>query len=292
MSDPDTLIRFVVDPGHVRGEHIRLGTAWRTVLGRLAYPEAVRDLLGEAVAATNLLVATLKFEGRLTLQVRGAGPVSLLVVQARADRRFRAMARWQGEDVARGTLGELLGEGQLVITLEPARGERYQGIVPLSGATLAEALEEYFTRSEQLPTRLWLAADGEHCAGLLLQKMPGEGEEAEEDWSRVGHLGATVRHEELLSLPGETLLYRLYHEERVRVLEESDVHFHCGCSRQRVGEMLLSLGREEAESVLEEQGSIEVDCEFCNAHYRFDAVDVAQLFVAEDATSTAHPTRH
>lgn len=298
MSERDLLHRFIFThaedeyvpgspqssyAGGARGELVQLEAAWQSILSRSDYPPAVARLLGETAVAAVLLAATLKIDGKLTLQVQGEGTVHLLVMQVTSERELRGLARWHGEVEGEGLA--LMGDGRLVMTIETARGERYQGIVPLEGASLAQALEGYFARSEQLPTRLWLEAGLTRAAGLLVQKMPGhDSPQDDEDWNRIVALSETVSAEELLELPAETLLRRLYHEEDRRVFEPESVRFACSCSRERVAEMLRSLGQDEVEDILAEQGRIEVHCEFCNAGYTFDAVDAAALFV-----ETPHP---
>jgi molecular chaperone Hsp33 len=286
----DSLHRFLLESTNVRGEWVHLDAAWRALLERYEYPQPVRDLLGQALAAVALLSATIKFDGSLILQVTGNGPLNLLVVQASGRGTVRGLARWQSEVPDAGLTAQF-GDGRMVMTIDPGEGrDRYQGVVPLEGESLAEALEGYFTRSEQLPTRLWLAADGRRAAGLLLQALPGEQRDPDA-FNRATVLAGTLRPEELLEWPVETLLHRLYHEEDVRLLEGSPVSFRCPCSRERVADMLRNLGRAELESVLAEEGVIEVRCEFCNAGYRFDAVDAEQLFTQGEqppGTRTRH----
>jgi molecular chaperone Hsp33 len=191
---------------------------------------------------------------------------------------IRGMALWQGE-VPDGDLQSRFGDGSLVITIDPGTGaQRYQGVVALSGNSLADAIDDYLERSEQLPTRMWLSCSGERAAGLLLQKMPGESEDADA-WERAAALAATVRDEELLQLEQSELIHRLFHEEDLRLFEREPVAFHCHCTRQRVAESLRSLGRDEVMDILDKEQKIEVTCHFCNKHYNFDAVDAAQLFI-------------
>ncbi|MFN2348629.1 MAG: Hsp33 family molecular chaperone HslO [Thioalkalivibrio sp.] len=286
----DTLNRFILETTNVRGEWVHLDATWQALLERYEYPPVVRDLLGQALAAVALLSATIKFDGSLILQVTGNGPLNLLVVQASGHGTVRGLARWQSQ-VPQADLSAQLGDGRMVMTIDPGEGrERYQGIVPLEGANLAEALEGYFTRSEQLPTRLWLAADGQRAAGLLLQTLPGE-ERDPDAFNRAVTLANTLKDDELLQLPVETLLHRLYHEEDVRLLDGSPVSFRCGCSRERVADMLRNLGRSEVDSILVDEGQVEVNCEFCNACYRFDVVDVEQMFT-EGKPPPGSRTRH
>lgn len=291
MSDSDSLWRFLFESTGIRGTLVHLDASWRAVLDTHAYPESVRDLLGEALAGVSLLAATLKFDGALILQIQGEGPLRTLVAQATSARTLRGLARWnpEREVPANGALRERFGAGQLVLTIETANSEPYQGIVAIEGERLAEAIEHYFSGSEQLPTRLWLGASGERAAGLLLQRLPGT-ETHDEDWSRIGQLAATLTPEELLSLPTQTLLHRLFHEETVRLFDPEPLAFRCGCSRARIEETARLLGTEEIESILAEQGELRVTCEFCNREYQFDPVDARAIFA--DLAHPASDTRH
>lgn len=275
----------------VRGEIVHLDTTWRAVLERREYPPVLREMLGELMAAAALLSATLKYSGAVVMQMQGEGAIKLLVVECRDDLTMRAMAHWEGE-IERGSLAQMIGAGRFVITIDPKNGRQaYQGIVSISGNTIAEALEDYMIRSEQLDTRLWLAADTQQATGMLLQKLPGGVDEDPDAWPRAVHLGSTVTRRELLGLPARQLIRRLYHEEDIRLFDSKPVNFYCPCSRDRVTAMLRMLGHAEVQSILAEQGSIEVDCEFCNKHYAFDRVDAEQIFAAEVMTK-ASPTRH
>jgi len=285
MSDADTLQRFLFDHTQVRGELVHLDASWRAVLERHPYPATVLSLLGEALAATVLLTGTLKFAGALIVQVQGTGPLRTLVAQATHGRTIRGLARWEGE-VPAGDLTQVFGPGRLVLTLEPEGGERYQGVVALEGASLAQALERYFGASEQLATRLWLVATPERAAGLLLQHLPGRGV-ASDDWTRVVALADTMNPTELIDLPSETLLHRLFHEENLRLFEPEPVAFRCTCSRRRIEETLRALGEGEVESILADQGAIEVNCEFCNRAYQWDRVDAQALFTGSHHTTPA-----
>lgn len=273
---PDTLHRFLFERLGVRGELVCLDASFQAVLSRHPYPGPVQRPLGEALAAVLLLTATLKFEGSLTLQAQGSGPIRTLVVQGTHAGTVRGLARWEGE-VPHGDLQRLFGAGHLALTLDPTRGERYQGIVPLEGAGVGAAIETYFGHSEQLPTRLWLAVDGNRAVGLMLQRMPGTVEDAD-GWTRTVTLADTVEERELLTLPVQNLLRRLFHEEDVRLYDPEPVAFRCGCSRGRIEQTLRALGRAEVDAILAEQGDIAVTCEFCNRGYRFDAVDARELF--------------
>lgn len=281
----DTLQRFVFDQAPISGRIVHLDATWRAVLERREYPEPVRNLLGEFMAAAALLTSTLKFEGRLVIQAQGHGPVKLLVVECSSERTLRGLAQWEG-DVPDGSLVGLLGDGRLVITIEPRKGkERYQGIVELTGRSVAEALENYFTRSEQLATRLWLAANSEQATGFMLQQLPG-GHVEDESWNRATHLAATLTATELLDLPVPKLLHRLYHEDDIRLFSGAPMSFRCSCSRERVEGVLRMLGQDEVRSIITERGSVDVDCEFCGGHYGFDPVDCEQLLASSIIVST------
>jgi molecular chaperone Hsp33 len=280
----DQIRRFLFEHYPVRGHLVHLDSAWTAIWEHHEYPDAVREALGEAIAATALIASTRKFDGRLTLQLQGPGPLHLLVAQSTHGFGVRGVARWNGEAIG-GSLERMTGGGRLTVTVETAdAGARYQGVVPLSGDRFSDCLEAYFRDSEQLPTRLWLAATPTSAAGLLLQRLPDSSsrapEQAEEPeaWNRIKHLASTLGRDELLGLGHSTLLRRLFHEEDVRVFEPAPVFFRCGCSRERVAGMLESLGREEIRGIVAERGEVEVHCEFCNRAYRFDAIDSEQLF--------------
>jgi molecular chaperone Hsp33 len=292
VKPQDTLQRFVFEHAAIRGEIVHLDNAWRAVLERHAYPPAVRTLLGELMAAAALLAATLKFNGSMILQIQGNGPVNLLVVESTSERTLRGMAQWSGE-LTPMSFPELVGEGKFVITIDPKEeGQRYQGIVSIEGETVSAALENYLARSEQIDSRLWLAADTEQAAGMLLQKMPAAVHDEDSDmWQRAAHLGATITRDELLDLSAREILHRLYHEEDVRLFEGEVVRFQCSCTRDRVVNVLRMLGYDEVRSIIAERGAVDVDCEFCNQHYHFDSVDVEQLFAAHTPAAIS-PTRH
>jgi molecular chaperone Hsp33 len=288
MHAQDQLFRFTFEHLGVRGVLVQLAASWRAVLERHDYPPTVGTQLGQALAAVSLLSGTIKFKGSLILQIQGEGPLSTLVAQATDDRTLRGTAHWRGE-VPDGALAAVFGQGRLVLSAERG-GERYQGVVGLDGEDLAGALEAYFRQSEQLPTRLWLAADGARAAGLLLQRMPSE-PGADEDWNRIGLLAGTLTEPELLALPAGELLRRLFHEERVRLYDPEPLAFRCRCSVERVESALRAMGRAEVEELLAEQGEVQVSCEFCRRGYRFDRVDAERLF-APGAQPQGSDTRH
>ncbi|MEO7729271.1 MAG: Hsp33 family molecular chaperone HslO [Burkholderiales bacterium] len=287
----DTIQRFLFEHAPVRGEIVHLDATWRAVLERHDYPPAVRALLGEMMAAAALLTATLKFGGTLIMQIQGNGPIKLLVVECTSGHHMRATAKWS-QVPATGNLLELVGDGKFAITLDPGQGRSgYQGVVPLEGETVAAALEQYMLRSEQIETRLWLTADNTRAAGLLLQKLPDrEGADADA-WQRATVLAASLTAPELTALDTAELLRRLYSAEDVRVFKARPVEFRCTCSRERVTAMLHMLGRGEVDSIVAERGEVEVNCEFCNQRYRFDA-DAAAAVFAGGAQAPVQATRH
>ena len=288
----DVLVPFMFDGAEVRGAVVSLDASWREVLLRRPYPLAVRSLLGEAYAAAALLGSTLKFSGSLALQAQAANtgaPVRLMVVECNADLGMRAIAKLGTGVADEGgalTLPELIGDGKLVITLDPRDGQApYQGVVPLTGDRLNLALEHYMHHSEQLDTRVWLAADETRAAGLLIQRVSDAGGKtgptpaAASRWDDAAVLASAIRSAELLTLAPRQLLRRLFREYDLRVFEERTARFTCSCSKERVAGMLRMLGRDEVESLLAERGEVKVDCEFCNQDYAFDAVDAARLFI-------------
>lgn len=282
-SPTDSRSKFLFENLAVRGEIVRLGDTLRAVLGKHDYPAPLQALLGEALAASALLAGTVKFEGLLILQAKGEGPLTLLMAECTHDGDLRAIARWEGE-VPAAPLVQLLGDGHLAITIDPpAHGDRaaqrYQGIVPLDGLSLAECLEHYFRQSEQLATRLWLVAGPEGAAGLLLQELPATGGAPRDadGWNRLCRLTDTLTAGELLSLPVETLLHRLYNQEDVRLFTASSLRFACSCSRGRTLDALRSLGAIELRAILAEQGLIETTCQFCNETRRYTAADLGDL---------------
>lgn len=295
MPDRDLIRRFFFEHSAVRGHIVHLDSSWAAMCEHHAYPAPVREVLGEAVAATTLIASTRKFDGTLTLQLQGPGPMHLLVSQCTQGFALRGVARWNGH-VSDGPLNEMAGEGRLTVAVETAEtGARYEGVVPLAAERLAGCLEAYFRDSEQLPTRIWLAATPTRAAGLLLQRLPGRGlgttistreaEDPQESWQRVEHLASTLKREELLELSHGEILRRLFHEEDVRVFEPAPVFFQCRCSRERVVELLRALGHEEIRGLLAERGSVEVRCEFCNRAYQFDAIDSEQVFHGQPAVT-------
>src|SRR5215469_6999299 len=288
----DRVRRFIFEKQPVRGHWVRLTSAWRELRAHSDYPAAVQELLGQAVAAAVLLAATLKFRGTLTFQLQGQGAVGLLVAQCTHDFRLRAVARWdeavlgqiEGE---RASFSQLVGsDGRITVTVEAEeKSSRYQGIVPLSGSSLAESLEAYFASSEQLPTRVVLTADESHGSGMLVQKLPehgsGESEEVAEAWEGAQRGIEQLTPGELHHGSLEELLAQGFPGHDLRLLRGTPVRFECRCSHGRVAGLLRALGPDEVREVLKEQGAVLVTCEFCHRPYRFDPVDVEALFAEE-----------
>lgn len=300
----DRLLKFTFHNAPVRGEVVRLDAAWQAMTQHHGYPAPVMRLLGEMTAAAALLATNIKFAGSLIMQIHGDGPVQLLVVECQPDLRLRATAKLRlgasiGAEAGMRELVNASGQGRCAITLDPADrlpGQQpYQGIVSLHGDSIAEALENYMRQSEQLESRIWLAADAQCCAGVLLQKLPGDGGSAgsatdSDAWERTTALTATLKTSELLSLAADTVTRRLFWQERLDHYRPLVPRFECRCSRERIGRMLLSLGRDEVDSIIEERGAVEVTCDFCNARQAFDAIDIAQLFrtgAVNDASASA-----
>ena len=278
---PDTLTRFLLPAAGVRGVAVRLDAAWDAVAGRADYPPAARELLGEAAAAAVLFTGHTKVDGRLSIQIRGERGLRTLFAECTAAGTVRGIVQLtEGPDAPRD-LRDLGRDALLAITIEnpgldPREPQRYQSLVGLDASRLAEAFEDYFRQSEQLPTRLLLAAGGGRAGGLMLQKLPGD-EGDDDGWNRVGALFDTLAEAELLATPVPVLLHRLFHEESPQVLTERPVRFGCSCSRERVASMLQSLGQEEAVAALAD-GVAEVRCEFCGQQYRFTPPQIEELF--------------
>jgi len=284
-DNQDQLTRFLLPHAGVRGVHVHLDQSWRQIHERAEYPPAVAELLGEAAVASALFTGHAKIEGRLSVQIRGDGPLRALFAECTAAGTLRGIAQVGEADTFSRDL-RALGQGAiLAITIENPSPHgrdpsRYQGLVPIESESLAEAFEDYFRQSEQLPTRLLLAAAGDRAAGLMLQKLPGDGGD-DDGWARATALFDTLGAEELLAVPGQTLLGRLFHEEEARLLAEQPLAFACSCSRERVAAVLESLGRDEARAALQD-GVAEIHCEFCGQRYRFDPDEIEAIFASSD----------
>lgn len=274
-----------------RGAIVEFSVGVEAMLGSRPYTPDVRRVLGHALAAMPLLAANTKFDGRISLQFQGHGALKLLVAQISADLQVRAMAK-AGADAA-GTLDVLTAGGTLGLLLEPARGEQnYQAVVPVETATLAGALQDYYARSEQVPTRLLLAAGDARLRGIVLQRLPlGEKGSSELNWEHLCALFSTLGEDELARTDARTLMHRLFHEEDLRIFDPRPVELSCRCSRDSIGAMLLSLGAEELGEHLREFGQVDVTCEFCGREYRFEPAEVDALFLRARMQPDS-PTRH
>lgn len=277
MSNLDSMQRFTFDNTDVRGELVGLNKSLNSALSKHEYPEAVKIELGKLMAASALMSATLKYEGRLCLQIRLSGDVTLIQAETTNTGEIRAIARYDENKQQDIKEVELQG-GQLVITLEPAVGKPYQGVVPLDSNHLNEAFEYYFKQSEQLGSRFWLVCDGITANGFMLQQLPATAESDADAWDRLSHLASTLKEDELRDLDNQTILYRLYHEEQVRIYEETPLQFACTCSKERTGNAIAQLGYDELMDIISEQGKISVDCQFCLQHYSFNKAQVSELF--------------
>ena len=300
MTAQDQLLRFNFYQLDIRGELVYLNNSWIEVLNRFDYPPNVQKQLGAALAALVLLSATIKYDGNMILQVQGDGPLTKVVVQVTHNGEVRGLARWEGL-VPDGTLAEVFGNGHILISVIKDVGERYQSIVALEGLTLADALNVYFLQSEQLPSTFQLLVTPDCVAGFFLQLLPdsrttreqlvAEGadhtmtelQDREEDWNRINILAATLEASELLNLPPTQLLTRLFHEEQVSVHLPKPLRFSCTCSREKVENTLITLGLAEVEDILQVEGKVEVDCEFCQQRFVFNRHEVSLLFAPPGA---------
>ena len=292
MAQHDQLHRYLFEQFAVRGELVTVSETWKQILENHNYPLQVKTLLGELLVATSLLTATLKFAGDITVQLQGDGPMSLAVINGNNQQQMRGVARVQGDVPENADLKTLVGNGYLVITISPEEGERYQGVVGLEGDTLAACLEDYFMRSEQLPTRLFIRTgevDGQPAAGgMLLQVLPAQDAQTN-DFEHLATLTETIKAEELFNLSATDVLWRLYHEEEVTVYDPQSVEFKCTCSRERCAGALKTLPDEEIDSIMAEDGEIDMHCDYCGTHYVFNSMDIAEI---RNNASPADPQVH
>ncbi len=301
---PDSLHHFLFEdtlseeksnnPMPIRGNLVHLNQTFTLATQHQTLPHVLKQALGELMAASALLSATLKMEGVLVLQLQSKGALKLLVVECSHDLNMRATAKWDETltaEMENFSFIDLIKHGQFVITLDPNEGEAYQGIVPIEGETIAQMLQNYMLRSQQIDTSLWLHCDGESASGLLLQKLPDMNDPDIDAWNRMNILADTVTPDELQNLAPEVLLTRLFAEEDVRLFEEKPTQFRCSCSKAKVGNMLRLLGKQEVEGILVELGKIEVNCDFCNKQYVFDVVDATQI-LASDLTINPSTAKH
>lgn len=277
----DLLHRYIFENLDARGELVQLNSTFNEIIEGHNYPDPVKQLLGELLAATCLLTATLKFEGDIAVQLQGDGPVKYAVINGDNEQNMRGIARLQSE-ITGSSIKDLIGKGHMVITITPKKGERYQGIVPLDQDTLAKCLEQYFTQSEQLTTRLWFATDvtegAAKVSGLFLQVLPVDKEKAEQDFVHLEALTNTIKDEELLTLDATTVLTRLYHEDNPRVFEPQAVNYKCTCTRDKTAGALVNVGLESLLEEIEKSGDIQISCHYCLKNYTFDESQVRALF--------------
>ncbi len=288
----NVLNRYLFEELSVRGEMVQLDEAYQRIIASKEYPVALQKLLGELLVSTSLLTATLKFEGSITMQLQGDGPVSLAVINGDHDQKIRGVARWEGDIADDASVHDMMGKGYLVITIEPKKGERYQGVVGLEGDNLTQIIENYFANSEQLKTRLWIRTgefEGKaHAAGMLIQVMP-DGTGSADDFEHLEQLTNTVKNEELFGLEASELLYRLYNQEKVRLFDPQPVEFHCGCSRERSAAAIITIDQAEVNEILAEEGLISLHCDYCGTTYSFDSAQVSELYLqANNSNNTMH----
>ncbi|HDS0923861.1 MULTISPECIES: Hsp33 family molecular chaperone HslO [Stenotrophomonas] len=293
-AQTDSLVRFLLPDAGVRGVHVHLDASWQQILSHGTYPPAAAELLGEATVASALFTGHTKVDGRLSIQLRSNTAMRTLFAECTAAGTLRGIVQLSGEGDAPRDLTALGEDALLAITIEnpgldPREPQRYQSLVGLGASGMDEAFEDYFRQSEQLPTRLLLAADGERAAGLLLQKLPGD-EGDTDGWSRASALFETLGKQELLDVDGTDLLHRLFHEEAPELLGERPLRFACSCSRERVESMLQSLGEAEARAAAEPTGAVDIRCEFCGREYHFPLTEFDILF-RDAAVSSPAPER-
>jgi len=276
----DRLMRFLFEDFSIRGEFVTINKIYQAILENHNYPEPVKQLLGELLVVTCLLTATLKFEGNITVQLHGDGPLSLAVINGNNHQQMRGIARIKEDINSESTLKEMIGNGYMIITIAPNKGKHYQNIVVLEKETLSECIEDYFRRSEQLPTRLFIRVKKDNknplAAGILLQILPSDDRHIN-GLEHLAILTETVKTEELLELSTEEMLHRLYHQETVRLFDEKSITFRCGCSHERCAVSLMTLSKDEIKTILNENGHIDLLCDYCGKHYIFDQIDITNL---------------
>ena len=277
-AQTDILYRYLFDNKHARGELVQLKNSYQAIIDKHNYPPGVQQLLGELLAATSLLTATLKFEGEITVQLQGNGPVGYLSVNGNHNQVMRGIARLTTETSAVG-LKALIGKGNMVITIRPDKGEPYQGIVALEKETLADCLAHYFEASEQIPTSIWLFTDVEQqlVAGALVQLLPDgdDKQQQQDDYQHLCQLTNTIKAAEIFALDGQALLYRLYHQEEVRLFEPQQVSYQCGCSEDKCLQAISQIQPSELKNILAEQGSVSMTCDYCLTTYAFGDKELA-----------------
>jgi len=283
----DVLNRYLFDNMHVRGELVQLHKTYKDIIALHDYPQGVSELLGELVAATCLLTATLKFDGEIAVQLQGDGPIGYLAVNGNHNQEMRAIAR-SFDDVTGTGLKEIVGKGTMVITIRPTQGEPYQGVVALEKDTLAECLAHYFEVSEQIPTKIWLFTDeaNQQVAGSLIQLLPDADTKENQlaDYEHLCQLTNTIKAEEIFTLNAEDLLYRLYHQEDVRLFEPQAVTYQCSCGEQKCINAIAQIDPSELKSIIEEQGKVSMTCDYCRTTYDFDEAKLALFLTDDDQT--------
>lgn len=279
MQQADTIQRFIFDQKDIRGQIVHMDESFQKAIQGHDYPPVIKKLIAEAMVSVALLSATLKFKGRLSIQLQGGAIISLLLVQITQNHEIRATIKWDGKTEEKPLI-ELVKNAKFVITIEPEDGQNYQGIVPLEGDSFNQFIEKYFEQSEQLPTRIWLASDNQHAVGFLLQKLPKSDSNTDVDpqeWEHFTVLTDTLQESELLNLSNNDLLYRLYHAEKVKVFDPKPIRYVCGCSKEKCESAIISLGPVEINNIKTEDEQIEIKCDFCNNNYLFDIVDLTRL---------------
>ena len=289
MKSTDTLRHFLLEHSSVQGEIVHLDASWQAVVAQKAYPKAIQILLGDLVVSAVLLSATMRLSGSITMQVKAEGPLKLLVVECRDGKSIRAMAHWE-QDWDSSVVNSHFDLAQLVMTLDPDNStERYQGIIDLSGSTIAEALENYLMQNGQINARLRLANDNKQAAGILLQRSLDDDLDYDSFWNQALEVAREITEDDLLELPVMELISRFQNRYGIRVFADETISFQCSCTQERVDNVLRWLGEEEVMAVIEEMGKVHVECEFCGHAYSYDAVDISQLF--HESFSVEQPGR-
>lgn len=281
----NSIQRFLFKELNIRGQVIQLNEAWQSMIQDRHYPEAIRQLLGKLTAFSVIMANGMKHSGKITLQVQGSGPITLLVVEVTHDLKIRGVAKTNETIQEQTSLDELLGDGQILVTLENSQTHHhFQSYVDRTGDTIEETFENFLSQSEQLPSKIWLAATDVALGGVLIQKMPESDDLDADGWDRIHSLTTTVTDKELTQLDSESLLHRLFHEETVELFEPQSINYECPEDKERVTNMLKSLGEEEVRKILEEQGEIVIHNEMCNFHMRFNQEAVDLLFAEDKPT--------
>lgn len=269
----DTIHRFIFDDYGIRGELVKLTSSSQQMIQAHDYPPFIANLLQQTAAVNALLATTLKFEGRISIQLQTQGDLKMLVVQTSHELGFRGVAHFDKQvDYSQMIFSDITQDGQMCITIEPLKGKRYQGIVPLEGDSLAQCVESYFKQSEQLKTRIWLYNDQSQVFGLMLQALPDM--KSEESFQHLVHLASTITEQECLTVEGEILLHRLFHQENINNLAIDPIEFKCDCSRSKMLNSLSLFGENEIKEILDEQDEITMTCEFCLNYFDFNELDI------------------